>query len=681
MTNPANPEIEVPKREYVSPFSRHIIDAEDLKKILKPEYNHGCCGGQNLGNTCYMNSSIACLSNCTELTTYFLTGNFQRDINSKNKEGLGGKLANSWNDLLEQYWLSTARVGDPSNVKSSVAKKVKKFAGFNQQDSNEFMTEFLSILSEDLNKSNKKDYQELKEKQETETDQECAVRFWKNHLERNNSIITDLFSGLLKSEVICRQCGFKNITFDPFNTLTLAIPQNPKEFLAKNRKYEDIQFFYISKYNIKNNIRIKLRIKKNSTINDLKDQLKNFKNFKHEINKLIFIQVLNSEFIRFIPDTDIINPREFIFAFNEEDTHNNEEDENMEKNNNNYIPLYMNKNNKNSAFPRLFYIHENMTFGEIKKRIYIYARNYFTCPFKEKENDVSELDEERNKYKSAKKEENFDTKKLYDLFDKEYNDIFGANAADINKTYLVEKFMNNFPYEIAIKKQLGKFDNTLTLFNGVNDIENLAKFNIIIDEDKVDELMKKIKNEKLYLFLILKPQSKYVIQDIRLDSCENYEGPNFKKADVLSLDNLLEYFCSDEYLDEANQWYCNKCKNKVKAHKKFSIYFVPRILIICLNRFERHRDDFQKNSEFIDFPLDNLDMGQYIVGPDKENSKYDLFAISQHYGGTGGGHYTAVCKNLDGNWYDYNDASCEKIENKGIVNNSAYVLFYRKKNW
>ena len=144
------------KLDYVSPFTRTIIDVNDLKNILKKGANHGVCGGHNLGNTCFMNSSIACLSNCTELTTYFLSGKFKQNINKKNKLGLGGKLANAWYDLLEDYWNSGARAGNPSNVKSAVAKKVKKFGGFNQQDSNEFMTEFLSLLSEDLNKTEKK---------------------------------------------------------------------------------------------------------------------------------------------------------------------------------------------------------------------------------------------------------------------------------------------------------------------------------------------------------------------------------------------------------------------------------------------------------------------------------------------------------------------------------------------
>ena len=189
------------KLDSKSPFTRTIIDINELKNFLIKGANHGVCGGRNLGNTCFMNSSIACLSNCTELTTYFLSGKYKQNINKRNKLGLGGKLAKAWHDLLEEYWNSGEHTGNPSHVKSVVAKKIKKFSGFNQQDSNEFMTEFLSLLSEDLNKTEKKSYKELKEKSPNESELECAKRFWEMHIRRNDSIITDLFSGLLKSEV------------------------------------------------------------------------------------------------------------------------------------------------------------------------------------------------------------------------------------------------------------------------------------------------------------------------------------------------------------------------------------------------------------------------------------------------------------------------------------------------
>ena len=176
------------KIAHLSPFTRTIVDIHDLDNIINKNTNHGVCGGHNLGNTCFMNSSIACLSNCSELTAYFLTGKYKLSINKKNKYGLQGKLANAWFDLLKDYWTTKSRTGNPSAVKSTVAKKVKKFAGFGQQDSNEFMTEFLAILNEDLNKSDKKEYIELKEKGNEESELDCALRFWNLHLKRNDSM-------------------------------------------------------------------------------------------------------------------------------------------------------------------------------------------------------------------------------------------------------------------------------------------------------------------------------------------------------------------------------------------------------------------------------------------------------------------------------------------------------------
>lgn len=59
---------------------------------------------------------------------------------------------------------------------------------------------------------------------------------------------------------------------------------------------------------------------------------------------------------------------------------------------------------------------------------------------------------------------------------------------------------------------------------------------------------------------------------------------------------------------------------------------------------------------------------------------YDLFAVSNHYGGMGGGHYTAYAKNPFYNrWFEFNDSTASESSGKEVVSRAAYVLFYKKR--
>jgi ubiquitin carboxyl-terminal hydrolase 4/11/15 len=144
------------KKNEKSNFTNIMIDLEEFKKFINFDANHGVCGSINLGNTCYMNSSIACLSNCSELTAYFLLKEYIEDINYDNIDGTQGNLAKEWFNLLNIYWNSSETEGNPKKIKKIIGSKNKKFKGNNQQDSNEFMTVFLEILCEDLNRTSKK---------------------------------------------------------------------------------------------------------------------------------------------------------------------------------------------------------------------------------------------------------------------------------------------------------------------------------------------------------------------------------------------------------------------------------------------------------------------------------------------------------------------------------------------
>ena len=637
-------------------YTRRTIDISKIKSLLNENSSHGCCGSRNLGNTCFMNSSIACLQNCIDLTTFFLTKDYEKELNKNNKRGLKGELAEEWYSLLKDYWINSTSTGNPSSFKSTISSKARIFRGYQQQDSNEFMTYFLDYINEDLNKVTDPPYEEIEEQKENESDYDCAKRFWDLHLRRNDSIITDLFSGQYKSTIECPECKWISITYDPFNTLILDIP--PRDFVSNSK---DITLFYVSKFNIRTPAKVMMTINKNLDFKDLKNTLENENDFKYKNNDLVYMNVKDKKFIKFCNDDEkVCSIRDYIFC--------HEKFENDKK----IALVYVmcKEESSLSVFPRIIFIDEKTSFEDIKMNLYFISRKYINDPFGKDEDD--------DEFKKMLDELNDDVElpddKIIEYLKKEYAKVFKKENLDDKEKDLLEKFNKDIPFQFFLvndDKEISLLDNE----NLENELKELSD-----KEDISSKLTDLLINKNYTLKIEFNKKSSFSLQNIvrKFDICSKVRGKySNNDGGNKTLFDCLEYFREEEYLEEGNEWYCKKCKKFQKAKKKMEIFYVPKILMICLKRFSNERRfSWEKNNSFIDFPINNMDLKDYVIA-DKENVKYDLYAVSQHFGGVGGGHYTAVCKNF-GNWYNYNDSSCYSTNEKDVVSSSAYVLFYRR---
>uniref|UniRef100_A0A2K5VFL9 Ubiquitin carboxyl-terminal hydrolase n=1 Tax=Macaca fascicularis TaxID=9541 RepID=A0A2K5VFL9_MACFA len=183
----------------------------------------GLCGLGNLGNTCFMNSALQCLSNTAPLTDYFLKDEYEAEINRDNPLGMKGEIAEAYAELIKQMWSGRDAHVAPRMFKTQVGRFAPQFSGYQQQDSQELLAFLLDGLHEDLNRVKKKPYLELKDAN-GRPDAVVAKEAWENHRLRNDSVIVDTFHGLFKSTLVCPECAKVSVTFDPFCYLTLPLP-------------------------------------------------------------------------------------------------------------------------------------------------------------------------------------------------------------------------------------------------------------------------------------------------------------------------------------------------------------------------------------------------------------------------------------------------------------------------
>jgi ubiquitin carboxyl-terminal hydrolase 15 len=105
-----------------SPSSNNTLSPINTSTSSYQRSRHvpGVCGLSNLGNTCFMNSAIQCMSNVHSLTTYFLSEQWKQDLNVQNPLGMKGEIAVSYAKLIKQMWSGQNSCETPRDFKLAV---------------------------------------------------------------------------------------------------------------------------------------------------------------------------------------------------------------------------------------------------------------------------------------------------------------------------------------------------------------------------------------------------------------------------------------------------------------------------------------------------------------------------------------------------------------------------------
>lgn len=615
---------------------------------------------------------------------------------------MSGQVALSYGNLINNLWNTPNSSYSPRDFKFTLSRFAPSFSGYAQQDTQEFLAFLLDGLHEDLNRIYKKPYTEIPDWNGGDYKDlaNLASICWDLYKKRNDSIIVDLFQGQFKSTVNCPQCDKVSITFDPFMYLTLPLPI---------KSIFTTSIYYIPYQYQNSRIKINIQIALNSSIKSLKTKISNLVNVPSdhlwigEEYKSTFFKSFNDE----DPVSDIsIGDNIYIYQLPipfPQDFKSNQET--LLSLGYLLLPVYnqsfsdMGDNYGNQIGKPLmiaFKLNECQTFESILNKIIEFYK-----PLAKNHELINDIDQ-------------VESNLLFRYLDGS-NQYYRRDDIHLARTYIERSEKTNLKsrskiFNSIIKnkyKQMVKSSNDEGQEQQEPDIDNISLETLFSKLDENDQ--RSISLLKFGDGLIIEWNSQFyknVFGDNDEEIWENFENvddPEYVNQQTTSnksinINDCLDEFTKEEKLGEEDLWYCSKCQKHQQAIKKFDVWKCPDILVVHFKRFSSSRFNRDKLDQYIDFPLNGLNLSSRVgelqtaklikgeglnpldfgIENSDEDAIYDLYAIDNHYGGLGGGHYTTYAKNQD-NFYHFDDSFVSKVSEEDVKTKAAYLLFYKKR--
>lgn len=204
-------------------MSYKSFNLESYKKImLNP------IGLKNPSIYCYMNCCLQILLSIPELNYFFLYKKYKE--NEDNKALICDDYSN-FIALYAHYEKNKQSYMELPRTMFDISNTLVQKGLMN--DCEEFLFQFLKSMQEELNIKNKF-YRSANE------DDNIQKR-WLLYREVNSSFIDSLFTGFIRSTVICNNCNNSSFNYEPFMNLSVPIPKSNKSVKKCLNTYFEVE--------------------------------------------------------------------------------------------------------------------------------------------------------------------------------------------------------------------------------------------------------------------------------------------------------------------------------------------------------------------------------------------------------------------------------------------------------
>jgi len=187
-------------------------------------------GLTNFGVTCYMNSTLQCLSATMPLSQFFLEDRYKAFL-QHNWKGSDGIMPDLYTNVIRSLWRSDVEIIKPTTFRKFCGRMNREWGIDRQQDAKEFFDFLVDCLHEDLNINWQKTplkpltFAEEMQRERTPIEKASLIE-WQRYTHRDYSFVSSMFAGQHASRLRCTTCRNTSTTYEAFYSISVEIPQS-----------------------------------------------------------------------------------------------------------------------------------------------------------------------------------------------------------------------------------------------------------------------------------------------------------------------------------------------------------------------------------------------------------------------------------------------------------------------